>query len=93
MLSKNSDINNTFFRQSLHTVQCILPTLHDKSTQKKCTRILKNMVEHKILKFKLMLEIYILVANCTVVHILEPQTFLILWSAGFEQLEWRKTGQ
>ena len=29
-------------------------------------------------------------ANCTVVHILEPQTFLILWSAGFEQLECRK---
>ena len=38
MLSKNSDINDTFFRQSLCTVECILPMQHNKSTPKKCPR-------------------------------------------------------
>ena len=38
MLSKNSDINNPFFRQSLCTVECILPMQHNKSTPKKCPR-------------------------------------------------------
>ena len=38
MLSKTSAISNTFFRQSLCTVQCILPTQHYKSIPKKCPR-------------------------------------------------------
>ena len=32
-------------------------------------------------------------ANCTVAHILEPQTFSDLHSAESEQLDWRETGQ
>ena len=34
----------------------------------------------------------VLHANCTVAHILEPQTFSNLHSAESEQLDWRKTG-
>ena len=35
----------------------------------------------------------VLYANCTVAHILEPQTFSNLHSAESEQLDWRKTGR
>ena len=35
----------------------------------------------------------VLHANCTVAHILEPQTFSNLHSAESEQLDWRETGQ
>ena len=35
----------------------------------------------------------VLHANCTVAHILEPQTFSNLHSAESEQLDWRKTGR
>ena len=34
----------------------------------------------------------VLHTNCTVAHILEPQTFSNLHSAESEQLDWRKTG-
>ena len=38
MLSQNSDINDTFFRQSQCIVQCILPMQRNKITPKKCPR-------------------------------------------------------